>query len=304
MPFYNVVQQAHSSAMKKALQSVKNGAPAAGSVQQTGDIKAKDGLIGAAAKKPSNQTSSVRETRTPTPSVSTTGPTDRPLESPGQTYPLTRSVTDAETVEGRLTGLLDDNSRYIQQARDNAAQQANRRGLINSSIAAGAGQKAAIESALPIAQQDAQTFHSQGRANQDVTNTFRTNEQAFNMNRALKEQEQRHTVDRMNIDQVNREKFAQLESKLSILKDNNAARLQENLKEIEVNAQISAEMKRTFALESSRIIDSTQTAIKEIGMSDKTAEQQANAVKQMLAQRDASINMLKQLTLSTRSWNW
>ena len=64
------------------------------------------------------------------------------------------------TVEGRLSGLLDSESPYIKASEAAAQRQANSRGLLNSSIAAGAGRKAAIESALPIAQQDAGFFQN------------------------------------------------------------------------------------------------------------------------------------------------
>lgn len=58
-------------------------------------------------------------------------------------------------VSGRLHGLLQSDSPYIDRARTRARQYANRRGLMNSSIAAGAGEAAAIDAALPIAQADA-----------------------------------------------------------------------------------------------------------------------------------------------------
>ena len=58
-------------------------------------------------------------------------------------------------VSGRLKGLLSEDSPYIDRARTSARQAANRRGLMNSSIAAGAGEAAAIDAALPIAQADA-----------------------------------------------------------------------------------------------------------------------------------------------------
>lgn len=60
-----------------------------------------------------------------------------------------------DTVAGQLTGLLSKDSSYMAQARTGARQTAERRGLLNSSIAATAGEKAAIDKALPIAQQDA-----------------------------------------------------------------------------------------------------------------------------------------------------
>ena len=59
------------------------------------------------------------------------------------------------TVSGQMRGLLNQNSPYMQAATAGAMRTANQRGLLNSSIAAGEGQKAAIESSMPIAQQDA-----------------------------------------------------------------------------------------------------------------------------------------------------
>gem|GEM_PF-3483364 len=67
-------------------------------------------------------------------------------------------VSDDSLVENRVTGLLGSNSDYMKRAQGKAATTANRRGLLNSSVAAGAGAAAAIDAALPIAQQDANTF--------------------------------------------------------------------------------------------------------------------------------------------------
>jgi hypothetical protein len=47
----------------------------------------------------------------------------------------------------------------------------NTRGLLNSSLAVGAGQSALYDAALPIAQQDAQTFTQAGLSNQQARNT-------------------------------------------------------------------------------------------------------------------------------------
>ena len=63
-------------------------------------------------------------------------------------------------VENRMTGLLDPNSDLMRRSIANSQSFSASRGLQSSSIAAGAGQAAMIDRALPIAQQDAQT-HSQ-----------------------------------------------------------------------------------------------------------------------------------------------
>lgn len=228
-----------------------------------------------------------------------------PAEQAATIAPAVLNVNQpTDTVSGQMTTLLDQNSDYMKSAKTSALQGMNSKGLINSSMAVGASQKAAIDSALPIAQQDAQTYYDKSKFNTSAENTFLQNQQAFDMNKALKEQEQRLILDRMNYEQINKVSFANLENELAMLKDNNAANLQMQIKEVESNLNISSAMKQIFATEVSKLIESTQTAIKEIGFSDKSPEQQANAVAQMLAQRDASINLLQQLALSTQSWSW
>ena len=69
------------------------------------------------------------------------------------------------TVQGQLTGLLDKGGPLMDRAATRADQQMNARGLLNSSIAVGAGQSALYDAALPIAQQDAQTFGRAGEVN-------------------------------------------------------------------------------------------------------------------------------------------
>ena len=82
-------------------------------------------------------------------------------------------------VSDQLNNLLDENSRFIQSARARSNQAANARGLINSSIGVGAGESAAINAALPIAQQDAQTSFSAQQLNQNADNTFKLDDNKF-----------------------------------------------------------------------------------------------------------------------------
>ncbi len=60
-----------------------------------------------------------------------------------------------DTVEGRLTGLLKKGSLYRTAAEADAVSRAKERGLQNTTMAVTAGTRAAIESGLPIAAQDA-----------------------------------------------------------------------------------------------------------------------------------------------------
>lgn len=75
-----------------------------------------------------------------------------------------------DTVSGQLDAMLGKDSSYINRARAGATQYANSRGLVNSLMAAGAGEGAAIDAAMPIASQDASTYSTQRLTNQAAGN--------------------------------------------------------------------------------------------------------------------------------------
>lgn len=77
---------------------------------------------------------------------------------------------DKSTVSGQLNTLLASDSPYLQEARYSGTKQAAERKLLNSSIAAGTSQREAIKAALPIAQQDAQTYAQAQNLEQQATN--------------------------------------------------------------------------------------------------------------------------------------
>ncbi len=82
--------------------------------------------------------------------------------------PPASTVKPADTVEARLGGLLTSGSPYLESAKSRAQQEANARGLLNSTMAATAGEKAAIEAALPIATQDASYYQELERQKQQA----------------------------------------------------------------------------------------------------------------------------------------
>lgn len=96
--------------------------------------------------------------------------------------PTKWNVTPEQTSQGQLKGILESGSPLMTQAKAQGLQTANQRGLLNSSIAAGAAQGAMIERATPLATQDAQTNAAAAQANQNVENAFKTTnaENAFN----------------------------------------------------------------------------------------------------------------------------
>jgi len=102
-----------------------------------------------------------------------TAPSTLPPVQPAGPGPTLGTVnTETDTVSGQLQNILSADNPYITRARASAASAANKRGLLNSSIAAGAGEGAAIDAALPIATADAGTYSAQRLANQSASNVF------------------------------------------------------------------------------------------------------------------------------------
>lgn len=81
-----------------------------------------------------------------------------------------QSVDPNELVGTRLNMLLASDSEYMRAARAAGQQQAASRGLLNSSIAGGTSENAAIQAGLPIAQGEAQQYSAVGAANQGASN--------------------------------------------------------------------------------------------------------------------------------------
>ena len=97
-----------------------------------------------------------------------------------------------DIVKGTLESFLDPNSSYIQNARQRGMEVAATRGGVNSSIAAGASERAAIDAAAPLA---TQSLEIQGaRENLNAQNWM--NQQDFS--RALTGQQFGNTSSMLN----------------------------------------------------------------------------------------------------------
>lgn len=84
-----------------------------------------------------------------------------------------RQVTPNELVANQLNNLLSSDSRYIQNARQRGREFAASRGNLNSSIGAGASERAAIEAGLPIAESDAGVYRQANQGNFESLNQLR-----------------------------------------------------------------------------------------------------------------------------------
>lgn len=74
---------------------------------------------------------------------------------------------DPTSVEQRVAKITGQGSPLMRRAQTTGFQVANRRGLLNSSIAAGAAQNAILDAAIPIAGQDAATSFQREQAGLD-----------------------------------------------------------------------------------------------------------------------------------------
>lgn len=86
--------------------------------------------------------------------------------------PVVAGLNASETASGQLKTLLDEQSPLLQSARTRAQEFATSRGLQNSTMAAQSGEKALIDSALPIAQFDATANFNRTNANLGAINQF------------------------------------------------------------------------------------------------------------------------------------
>lgn len=89
------------------------------------------------------------------------------------------AVQPNQTVQGQLQQIIATDSPLMQQARARAMQTANARGMLNSSMAASAGESAMYDAAMPIAQQDAGTYADAAKFNVGEQNTFNRDANAF-----------------------------------------------------------------------------------------------------------------------------
>lgn len=163
----------------------------------------------------------------------------------------TADVTDDQLVANQLQKLLDSNSAYVDQARQRAIQLANARGLQNSTLAASAGEEAAIAQALPIAQQDASTYANQALTNQNAQNSAGEFNATQGMTaRSLQEQARQYdNTLGLETDQL---------SESARQADNSTALQQDALTEQQRQATIAANQNRDSLLEQQRQADMQQ----------------------------------------------
>ena len=215
---------------------------------------------------------------------------------------VARTITNPETVSGQLNSLLSSDSRYIQSARNSGLETANSRGLINSSLAAGTSEKAAIDAALPIAQGDAGTYANAGQsaqqANQDVNLTGY---------KSLLDSAQQAE----NFKQSTQQNAQNIAGNLAIQKQSQDAtsQLQTTLKNMDINMNLNtleATSRDAFTKSVGPIIQQATDAINKINTTPDeqlSADAKATAVNTQQALLQSQLNTMSSLYNYKLAWN-
>lgn len=175
-------------------------------------------------------------------------------------------VTPEATVAGQMDKLLDQESAYMQNAKKKAMEQAAGLGLAGSSMAIGATHRAAIESAMPIAEADAKTYATAALAEQKAYNDISAKKAESDLSGAARE----HMYD---VD------VAKAKTSATLTQIAETAKLQGNM----AMEATMTQMKSTWDAE-------TQGAIKnlEAKLTMLTQEQQISAQERQYASQQAS----------------
>jgi len=154
-----------------------------------------------------------------------------------------------QTTSGQLGEILKTDNPLMQTAATQAKQDANNRGLINSTMAVQAGQQAMINSATPIAQNNASTYASNAQFNTQQANAmgqFNSAEQ----NKLLQ----------TSLDLNNRTELANIEANYKNLMQANSSAYStwqqtlKNISDIQTNADMDAKTKTAAVKEQTDLL--------------------------------------------------
>ena len=221
---------------------------------------------------------------------------NQPYKPPavGSFDPVTREVDPTkETVSGQMRGLLGSENPYIKEARQRGVEMANKRGLLNSSIAASAAEREAIKAALPMAQQDAGTYFQQGRANQDIGAQFKGREQSQTYKQSLMDVGQQQQLEQMQADAAIRGQIMDLDSqireRLSAIEQGYALDLESLKQNYEIEKNIDTQMGSMYA-------DGLKSISTFLDNPDMSKAQQTTGLNAIIDNLQAGLNFLAGIT--------
>ncbi len=213
-----------------------------------------------------------------------------------------REVDSKSTVQGQMNSLLDKGGDYMKRAETKGLQMANSRGLLNTSMAVGAAHGAAMDAAMPIATQDAQTYNNQSLTNQGYSNQANQvntqNEQTTNLANQAATNRSNEFNSSMQFDQWNAERDREQQEFMTRL--NQSGSMQQ------MSAEASANLMGKYAETWDTIRQDSAIAIEKIQMlpaSSADGAAKETMIQQEIARRDASITAMKAVFSSFPQWN-
>mgnify|MGYP001598348405 CR=1 FL=1 len=251
--------------------------------------------------------------------------------------PVLQTVDPTTTTEGLISKISTSGSPLMQQAETSARQGMNSRGLINSSMAIGEGQKAVYNAALPIAQQDSQLHASVAKSNQDATNQFGLNKQSFGFNTQMADQAQKNNLETIGVNQANtqanmattqantqtnmgteqtyklatmaadagfKEQYSAFQNVLDQQKDDWQQAQKIELNEILTSEKIAIDLKGNYITGATQLMTQFQSGLQQLNSDKLAAAPYKIAYDNLVAQRDASMAALKNITIQAQGWDW
>lgn len=134
-----------------------------------------------------------------------------------------------QTVQGQMAGIIADNSPLMQTAKTNAAQDSNSRGLLNSTMGVQAGQQAVINTAMPIAQQDSNTYNNTAQFNAGQLNDIAKTNQNVSTQVNLANTQATNNQAQFNAQQTNNVSLANADTQKALVMQNYDAALKTSL---------------------------------------------------------------------------
>lgn len=193
------------------------------------------------------------------------------------------------TVEGRLQNLIHAGSPLITMAETKTKQDANARGLMNSSMAVQAGQAATYQAALPIAQQDAQTAAQFGLANQGATNAARQFSSASQNQAAQFNAGQSNQILTQQLDQAFKTQLATSDAATRVQLQQMQGATQTQLANIQADYQTLMQTSQSAASIYSNSINGIADIVKDTNM-DATAK--AAAINGLVGRMKSAMNVI------------
>lgn len=191
------------------------------------------GIVATAMQSPTTMATTAAPAPAPAPATTQTAPATG-IVAQQLAAPTPWTVTNDQTVEGRINNIIKAGSPLMEQAKTRSMEAMNARGLSNSSMAITAGESALYDAALPIAQADAATAAKAAGYNVDQGNQFAVRNAEFENQFRLADKQAQGERD---LALINRETQVQL-SQLDAQQKATAAQIQnQHQKVLETNTQ-------------------------------------------------------------------